>query len=105
MRAISQDCAIFFTGQNGTLESWLSQDCYISFSRGINCYFNIKVNQYHYISQREKENQPPDFMGHLLKYPSTERKLFFKLKGLRMYLGTLSEKQWLMIDKSMGFGD
>lgn len=35
-------------------------------------------------------------MGHLLRQSSIERKLFFKLKGLRIYPGTLSEK--LMID-------
>lgn len=74
---ISQGYAILFIDPDGIWENWLSPSCYVSFSRGTNYYSNI--NHYHYISQRDEENQLPDFMGHLLRYPSTERKLFFNL--------------------------
>lgn len=68
---INQGCAILFIDPDGIRENWLSPSCYVSFSRGTNYYSNI--NQYHYISQRDEENQLPNFMGHLLRYPSTGR--------------------------------
>lgn len=68
--------------------------CLFHFSQEQICFF--KINQCNYKIQKDKDNRPSDLMGHLLRQSSIERKLFFKLKGLRIYPGTLSEK--LMID-------